>query len=360
MLLISRLPAGKIMKIKKRFKAAIIGCGRIASDFDDDPKMVETFGIASHAGGYTDNENIELVAASDISKEKLDKFGKRWGVAGLYSDYTEMIAKEDIDILSICTWNSTHLEILNVASKSNVSAIWCEKPISDSLSNAKRMIKLSEAKNIKLAVNHNRRWDQFYRNIANFIHSGELGEIQQVSCYYTGGLANTCSHLFDVLRMFLGDAEGVTGWINDSKGKDDPNMDGYIKFKNGTAVTLQSVAANSFLIFEFDIYGTKGRLRIENNGFNVSYWKVKESIKYSGYRELVAESAPIKTPPKTMIKNAVQDIVECIQTSNEPACTGFDGYKALEMICAFQLSAREKNRFVSLPFENKNLMIKSK
>jgi predicted dehydrogenase len=348
------------MSNKKRYKAAIIGCGRIASDFDDDPKMVETFGIASHAGGYTDNDNIDLIAASDISKEKLDKFGKRWDVPRLYSDYTEMLGNEEVDILSICTWNSTHLEILEVASKSNVRAIWCEKPISDSLTNAKRMIEIADAHKIKLAVNHSRRWDKLYINIADIIHSGELGEIQQVSCYYTGGLANTCSHLFDVLRMFLGDAEGVAGWINDSPGKDDPNMDGYIKFKNGATAILQSVVVKSFLIFEFDIYGTEGRLRIEDNGFGLSYWKVKESEKYSGYNELAAESAPLEIPPKTMVKSAVQDIVESIQTSKEPACTGLDGYKALEMICAFQLSSSENNRYVSIPLENKNLMIKSK
>ena len=348
------------MNSKTNFKAAIIGCGRIASDFDDDPMMVETFGIASHAGGYSDNSNVDLIAASDISKEKLDKFGKRWNVTSLYVDYKEMLEKEEIDILSICTWNSTHFDILKVAAKNEVKAVWCEKPISNSLSNAKKMIKIANENNIKLAINHSRRWDRLYKDITKFIENGELGDIQQVSCYYTGGLANTCTHLFDVLRMFLGDAEGVAAWINDEPTKDDPNMDGYLKFKNGTAVTLQSVALQAFLVFEIDIYGTKGRLRIQDNGFKLSYWKVKESSKYKGFNELFEEFSPIEIHPKTMIKSAVTDIVECLQTGREPTCTGDDGYKALEMICAFQLSIKENNKYITFPLNDKNLIIKSK
>ena len=342
------------------YKAAIIGCGRIASDFDDDPMMVKTFGIASHAGGYADNPNVELVAASDISEEKLNKFGRRWNVKNLYSDYKEMLEKEEIDILSICTWNSTHLNILEIAAKNNVKAVWCEKPISNSLDSAKGMIEIAEQNNIILAINHSRRWDTLYRDITRFINQGELGDIQQVSCYYTGGLANTCSHLFDVLRMFLGDVEGVSSWINDDATKDDPNMDGYLRFKNGAAATLQSVTLQSFLIFEFDIYGTNGRLRIQDNGFNLSYWRAKESPKYKRFNELYEESAPFEIYPKTMIKGAVQDIVECLQTGRKPACTGDDGYKSLEMICAFQFSVNEGNKYISLPLKNKNLIIKSK
>ena len=133
-----------------------------------------------------------------------------------------------------------------------------------------------------------------------------------------------------------------------------------MRFKNGAAATLQSVALQSFLIFEFDIYGTNGRLRIQDNGFNLSYWKAKESLKYKGLNELFEESAPIEIHPKTMIKSAVEDIVKCLQTGKKPACTGDDGYKSLEMICAFQFSVNEGNKYISLPLKNKNLIIKSK
>lgn len=343
-----------------KYKAAIIGCGRIASEFDDDHLMRESYGIVTHAGGYTDNPNIDLVAAADIDKDKLMQCGSRWNVPNLYKDYKEMLLKEKIDVLSICTWNSIHLEIIEEAAKNNVKAIFCEKPISNSLENADRMVNIAKDNNIVLMVNHSRRWDNLYQDIRDYIKSGGLGDIQQVSCYYTAGIANTCSHLFDVLRLFFGDVESVCSWIKDDSNKDDPNMDGYLKFQNGTTVTLQSLDVKQFTLFEFDIYGTKGRLRIQDNGFGLSFWKAKESKKSLGYKELFYEDAPIGVSKKMIMKNAIQNIVECLSLAVLPKCDGEDGVKALEIICAFHLSAKEDNKTISLPLENRNLLIKSK
>lgn len=344
---------------RRKYRAAIIGCGRIASAFDDDPMMVKTFGITTHAGAYTNNPNIELIAASDISEEKLKTFGKRWSVKNLYSDYKELFKKEEIDIVSICTWNSIHLDIMEIAAKNNVKAVWCEKPISDSLLNAEKMIDIAENNDILLVINHNRRWDTLYQEIGKFINNGELGDIQQVSCYYTGGLVNTCSHLFDVLRMFFGDVGSVASWLKDNASENDPNMDGYLRFNNGTTATLQSVTPKSYLIFEFDIYGTNGRLRIQDNGFNLSYWKAIESLKYKGFKELSVETPPFKIQSKNMMKNAVSNIVECLEMGKEPACSGIDGLKSLEVISGFIESSRDNNIPVSFPLKNRNITINS-
>ena len=46
------------MEKKAKYRAAIIGCGRIAGEFDDDPCMVKNYGISTHAGAYKDNPDI--------------------------------------------------------------------------------------------------------------------------------------------------------------------------------------------------------------------------------------------------------------------------------------------------------------
>ena len=91
------------------YRAAVIGCGRIGSEFDDDPKRKT---ISTHAGAYSAVDEIKLVAASDLNEQKLMRCGKRWRITSLYTDYREMLKKESLDIISICTWNSTHLEIV--------------------------------------------------------------------------------------------------------------------------------------------------------------------------------------------------------------------------------------------------------
>ena len=62
----------------KKYKAAIIGCGRIGSEFDDDTMLTNHFGISSHAGAYNENSEIELVAAADISNQQLKTNLKRF------------------------------------------------------------------------------------------------------------------------------------------------------------------------------------------------------------------------------------------------------------------------------------------
>lgn len=348
------------MALLKKYNAAIVGCGRIASDFDDDPLMRQNYGISTHAGGYVDNPNIELIAAADISDERLNKFGKRWGVHKLYTDYRELLQNEEIDILSICTWNTTHLEIMKEALKRNVKAIFCEKPISNSLDSADKMVEIAKERGVLFLVNHSRRWDKVYQDVRDFIKANRLGDIQQVNCYYTAGIANSCSHLFDVLRMFFGDVDSVCGWYNDDLTKDDPNMDGYLIFQNGEKVTLQSFNVKYYTLFEFDIYGTQGRLRIQDNGFNIRYWEARESHKYLGYKELFEDAPPLRISQKTIMKNSVQNIVECLFSKAVPACTGVDGVKSLELICAFHASAMGGNMPIYLPLKRRDMTIKSK
>ena len=343
-----------------KYKAAIIGCGRIASDFDDDPLMKKTYGISTHAGAYSDNPHIDLVAAADISEEKLNKFGQRWGVNSLYGNYKELLAKEDIDILSICTWNTTHLEILEEAVKYKVRAIFCEKPISNSIENADRMVTIAKEHHIPVFINHRRRWDDLYLRLRELIKQGELGNIQQVSCYYSAGIANTCSHLFDVLRMLFGEIESVCAFSKRATNKDDPDLDGYLVLEGGVTATLQSLDASQYILFEFDIYGTKGRIRVEDNGFNISYWEMKNSVESLGYKALFKEKNPIKIEPKAIMKNAVQNIVDCLSSGAQPASSADDGLKSLEVICAFHASVMEGNKMIHLPLKQRNLTIISK
>jgi len=118
--------------------------------------------------------------------------------------------------------------------------------------------------------------------------------------------------------------------------------------------------ARYYSLFEIDIYGTKGRLRIENNGFKISYWVMRDSSKSLGYKALFKENAPFEVTQKSIMKDAAQNIVECLSSESTPACSGIDGVKSLEIICAFHESARAGNVPVYLPLKQRDMIIKSK
>ncbi|MCK5451448.1 MAG: Gfo/Idh/MocA family oxidoreductase [Candidatus Omnitrophica bacterium] len=341
----------------RKYRAAIVGCGRIGSLFNKD-KLRE--GIVTHAAAYKDNPDVELVAACDIDEERLEDFGALWEVDSLYMNFEEMLRNEEIDILSICTWGSTHFELVSKAAEFGIKAIFCEKPISNNLSEADEMVELCERKGIVLAVNHSRRWDAFEREIKDYMLSGKLGHIRNVSAYYTAGIMNTGTHLLDLLRFFFGEAKWV--WTNPEIRGDsqDPTLDGCIFFKQGFSCFLQGLDVSDYAIFEIDIYGEKGRIRIKNSGFDLKFWMSEDSPRFSGYKELAEKEPFVKNGYKDVLKNAVKDIVSCIENRKSSLSSGNDGKKALEIICALHESIDRKGERVFLPLNKRDTTIKTK
>jgi len=340
------------------YKAGIVGCGRIASDFDDDPKRKTS--IATHAGAYKFLPDVELTAASDLDRDRLNKFGDKWDVTSLYTNYKEMLSKEKLDILSICTWSSTHLEICKEAVNAGVKAVFCEKPITESLAQADEMIELCARKKVILAVNHSRRWDKLHQDIKETIGSGGIGEIQQVDCYYTSGIANTGTHLLDLLRMFFGDASWVMSLSEAGEAETDPTVNAYIRFQKGFGAMMHALDVNKYLMFETDIYGTEGRLRIKNSGFNAVSWKVIDHPKFSGYKCLSSEKQFAGEGLKNTMVGSVQDIIRCLNNGGKPRSTGEDGRSALELIAAIRESLKKGGEKISLPLKDRTLAVKSK
>ena len=81
------------------YKCAIIGCGKIAGDYE---KAIPTSWSFTHAGAYHLCPETNLIAVADTDPEVLKRFGEKWGVEKLYGDYREMIDNEEIDIVSLC------------------------------------------------------------------------------------------------------------------------------------------------------------------------------------------------------------------------------------------------------------------
>ena len=184
------------------YRSGVVGCGRIGSLFDSDKKREI---ISSHCGAYANHPRTELVSVCDIDSGKAMRCKKQWDVRRHYINFEEMLNNENIDILSICTHADSHEDIIQAAVKNGVKAIFCEKPISNSLISAKRIINICKSNNIQLAVNHFRRCDEFFINLKDDISNGRFGQIQHVNFYYTRGIANSGSHLFDLLRFLFGD-----------------------------------------------------------------------------------------------------------------------------------------------------------
>ena len=93
-----------------RLNGAIVGCGNIASNFDD-LKLLKIHGWTTHARMMSDSPKIKLIATCDKDIKKIKVLNPS-GKFPVYTDFKKMISENKIDILSIATNVKSHYEIL--------------------------------------------------------------------------------------------------------------------------------------------------------------------------------------------------------------------------------------------------------
>jgi len=151
---------------KSQYKAGIIGLGFIGLTAPD-----------SHAQAYVDCERTDLIGMCD----KAPKF------KGEFRHYMDMVKRENLDIVSVCTPVETHCKIVcDIAP--HVKAIYCEKPMASTLEECDKMIEVCAKNDTILQINHQRR---FVKPLFRFSRD----------------LMDTGTHVFDWLNHHQVDAD---------------------------------------------------------------------------------------------------------------------------------------------------------
>jgi predicted dehydrogenase len=327
----------------KKYKAAIIGCGRIGSEFD---KKIQEKIALSHAGAYVLSARTELVAGCDPDGKKLKKFVRRWKIHSVYSDCRELLARHEIDIVSICTPPETHWPIVREVARFPVKAVYCEKPVSHDARSAHRMIELCRKRNILLMVNHQRRFDPFYRELKDKIAGGLLGEITKINCKYTRGIFNTGVHVLDLFVFLFGPVRWVhSGSVVDLFTKGDPTLDVEMRFRSGAEAFLQAYHDRDYLILEIEILGRKGRIRLSDK---LEYDRAQKVSNLLNMKKLIeAKKPPLKNLYGPIsLTHGVEHIVRCLENKDRPLSSGKQALHSLEVIEAVLRSSRAGTRVV--------------
>jgi predicted dehydrogenase len=166
----------------------------------------------------------ELVTLCDPVEAALDEAGDQAGIGERYRDYREVLARDDIDVVTIATPNSSHEQIAVEALQAGKHVL-CEKPLALSLDGARRMAAAARASGRVNSVNYRYRWVPSARYLKELVETGEVGAVRQVFMNYfnaavldpttpiqwrqtraEGGgiLADIGSHLIDLALWLLG------------------------------------------------------------------------------------------------------------------------------------------------------------
>lgn len=307
------------------YRSAIIGCGRIGGGYDRDPASSWSF---THAGAYRLCRQIRLVAAADADERALSSFGRKWGVTRLYTDYREMLERHKPDILSLCLPTPLHYEAFREASSRGARAIFCEKPLSLDVGEARDMARLSVGRTV--AVNYFRRWNPTLARLRSELGSGSLGRPLTAVLRYTKGLFGNASHLVDLARWLWGEPSEVRGLRRLERPDGDPGVDFLLRFPKGPEAYVLHVPDPGYVFLDVDLLTEQGRVVIGQRGQSLERFSTRLEPHYRGFR-ILRRVPETETRWRECLPAAVREISRCLAGGGQPSCTAQDGLRAVEI-----------------------------
>ena len=319
------------------YRAAIIGCGWIGSEFNADANAP---GVYSHAAAYAACPDTALVAVCDANPDRVARCGQRWHVAAQYHDADRLLAEQRPDLVSICTPDDTHYDLVRAAiTAPGVRAVLAEKPLALTVDQAIDLAGLAQKNDILLAVNYSRRYADSHIRIQELLRAGGIGQVQTVNGFYTKGVLHNGTHWFDLARLLVGEVGRVWGVDVRKDGRPDPTLDVFLELQCGATAYLHGCNEKAFSVFEMDLLGTRGRIRITESGESIETYTVVDDTQYAGYRTLTLTNRTAAGLHNVLL-HAVEDLVASVTRGRPPLCTAWDGVEALRIAAAARESAR--------------------
>lgn len=137
-----------------------------------------------HIEGIRRLGHVDVVAVAGSSDASAKKFAAEMGVERSTGDYKTLLDDPSIDAVHVLTPNSLHFP-MSMAALEAGKAVLCEKPLTVTSAEAKKMVALAAKKNLPNAVCHNLRYYPVVQHVRRIIESGELGEILHVQGTYS-------------------------------------------------------------------------------------------------------------------------------------------------------------------------------
>jgi predicted dehydrogenase len=253
-------------------RTAIVGCGE-----------------HSHVHGEAASKlkEIRITACCDIVEDRACSWAEKYGCERYYTDISEMLAKEELDAVILCTWPGQHLEQIKSCLDAGIKNILCEKSLTVSGEEALTILKLADEQKAFIMEACKNRHHPAMRKMEQLVFNGENGPIDSIRAVFNnyepenetlphdqrnwrerkecgGGVAydwvsylvNACNHFSGgrPVRVFAsGDTGRVSGVIN--------RIHGMIEYDNGIVGYVESSKRASFSQ-ELQITCTKGILRL--------------------------------------------------------------------------------------------------
>ncbi len=331
-----------------RYSVGVVGLGAIGAGVDIYNASIQP---GSHADAFYQNQQTKLVALCDTGPAARSRASKQFPHVPAYSSVHSMMKVGVPQIVCVAAPARLHAKLVVEIASYKPRIIICEKPLAESEKSSRAMIAACKKNKVTLLVNHSRRFDYLHREIKTRLM--EWAPTLQGTVSYVRGIGNNGTHAIDLLRWYFGEVESVVAWRNkktetfrDLPG--DLNVDGYVFFKNGTRIALQSFDSKYYYLFSFIFYTKGGRISIDRAGFTATYTEAVESEDYLGERRLTEDRSIHSGAPRSYMKQMVEHVAQVLDGTAEPLAPGEDALKTLLVLEALQSSAKMNGKRVTL------------
>ena len=337
-------------------RVGIIGTGAIAG---------------KHAQAYT-NIGYRVTVCTDAKPERGRNFAEKNG-AEFVPTAEQLCGHPEVDFVDVCTLPNYRLPAVELCAR-NKKHVLVQKPMAIELETAKQMIVLAREAGIQLGVVSQHRFDDSVLFLKRAIDEGRLGKILEADAYVKwyrsaeyyepkikgswageggGALINQAIHQVDILLHLIGPVDEVYAqWLLGAlhKIESEDSLNALLHYSSGALGVIQ--AATSYwpgFAERIEIHGTKGSAII--TGDQLTAWDVQDD---SG------EAAPLARLDATgasdpmaisllTIERQLLDFGEACTTGRPPACTGIDGFNALQLVRSIYTSCAEARKVEILP-----------
>lgn len=346
-----------MLKQKKRFKIAVVGCGKIA---------------ANHFKAIHElPHEYELVSICDTDPHTLQRAAEDLNIPS-YRNLEKLLAeKNDLDLLTLCSPSGLHASQTKTIARHGKHIV-TEKPMATRWADGIDMIKACDAANVKLFVVKQNRYQPALQLLKQAIEKHRFGKIYlvQINVFWTrpqsyydqakwrgtwefdgGAFMNQASHYIDLLNWLIGPVQSVNammGTLGINMQAEDTGVLN-IRWRSGTlgamSVTMLTYPKN--LEASLTILGEKGTVKISGLSANqISHWEFSDRDESDAIAEQL--KIPLDRPAHAGHQTYYENVAKTLRGEAQADIDGREGLRSLEILIAAYLSARD-NTLINLP-----------
>ena len=329
----------------KIYKVAVVGCGSIS---------------ANHLHGLKANNNVEVVALCDIIPERAEARAEEYSVnCKIYTDYYEMLDKEELDSVHICTPHYLHAPMTIAALKKDIN-VFLEKPACISTSEIEDMLKAEKESRGMVCVSFQNRLNPstllakklieedggadcaygiifWHRNEGYYTNSGWRGKKATEG---GGVMINQAIHTLDLLRYLCGMPKSVIA------NTDNISLRGDIEVEDTAYGRFMLESGKVFTIFATNSMNYSFPTTITIHADHDTMYIIGDGTVLINDKVIMKNHAKRREVGKRVWgaghKGLISDFYRCIKTGDKFALDFYEAQLAVRMILAMYRSHGEE------------------